>query len=119
MDMMFKCPAGVDPDLFEWWMDTAYTDLARTAPKTEEYSGGGGGSADLRIMGYALAELRDQHGEPEEVSQELAVWLYLLGKVARLVSDYKAGRPGKSDTLFDACVYSMMARRLQAVKRWP
>ena len=119
VEMMFGCPAGVDPDLFQWWMDTAYTDLARTAPKTEEYSGGGGGSADLRVMGDALAELCGMRDGPEAVKEELACWLYLLGKTSRLISDYKQGKPGKSDTLFDATIYTMMMRRLQAAGRWP
>lgn len=118
-EWMAICPAEVDIDLFHWWLDTALMDLAKTAPKTAEYGGRGEGSSDLRVMGDALAELCDMRDAPEAVKEELACWFYSLGKVSRLISDYKQGQAGKPDTWFDLSVYSMMARRLQQVGRWP
>lgn len=106
-------------DLDAWWIYTATQDHDKTAPKTEEYGGTGDGSADLRVMGYALAELCGMHGAPEPVKLEMACWFYALGKISRLVSDYKQGKPGKADTWFDLSVYSMMARRIQETGRWP
>lgn len=109
-----------DPDEFAaWWQATAQSDFDRTAPKTQEYGGVGDGSADLRTMGYALAELCGMHDAPEPVKLELACWFYALGKVSRLISDYKQGRPGKADTWFDLGIYTMMARRIQETGRWP
>lgn len=105
--------------LEEWWVRTAASDARQTAPKVEEYGGVGAGSADLRIMGDALAELCGMGDAPEPVKAELACWFYALGKVSRLVSDYKQGRPGKQDTWFDLTVYSMMARRIQETGTWP
>lgn len=102
-----------------WWQRIAQEDFAKTIPKVVEYGGTQEGSADLQIMGFALAELTNNHDAPEAVKQEMACWFYVLGKVARLVSDYKQGKPGKSDTWFDITVYSMMARRLQEAGRWP
>lgn len=106
-------------DVEEWWLDVAKADFAAMAPKVEEYGGTDTGSADLQIMGNALAELMGMHDAPDAVKQEMACWFYALGKISRLVSDYKQGKPGKPDTWHDLTVYSMMARRLQAVGRWP
>ncbi|HKN42661.1 MAG TPA: hypothetical protein VJW23_01960 [Propionibacteriaceae bacterium] len=106
-------------DLEAWWITTATKDLDATRGKTHEYGGSGGGSADLRVMGDALGELCGLHDAPDEVRQELACWFYALGKVSRLISDYKNGKPGKADSWHDLTVYSMMARRLQETGRWP
>lgn len=102
-----------------WWRATAQEDFEATVPKMHEYGGTEEGSADLQIMGNALAELCGMHDAPDAVKQEMACWFYALGKIARLVSDYKQGRPGKTDTWHDLTVYSMMARRLQDTGRWP
>jgi hypothetical protein len=53
------------------------------------------------------------------IGTELACWFYVLGKVARLVSDYMAKRSGKDDTWHDITYYSMMARRIKEVGTWP
>jgi hypothetical protein len=109
----------VDENLARWWIMTAVDDLNKTVPKVEEYGGVNDGSADLRVMGYALAELADLHDVDEAVKHELAVWFYALGKISRLVSDYVRGEPGKADTWFDMVIYAMMARRIQEMGRWP
>lgn len=115
-----QCPEGVDPELFGWWMDTAYEDLVKTAPKAAEYGGRSAGPAtDLILIGRNLAELLDMHDAPDSVLMELGVWFYMQGKVARLVADYQQKRPGKADTWFDAEVYAKMARRIQAAGQWP
>ena len=106
-------------ELRNWWIRQADEDARRTAPKTDEYGGTGDGSADLRVMGYALAELCGMHDAPEPVKLEMACWFYALGKVSRLISDYKQGQPGKADTWFDLSVYATMARRIQETGRWP
>lgn len=106
-------------ELTEWWIESAAGDAAATAPKVLEYGGVGDGSADLRTMGYALAELAGLHDAPDPVKLELACWFYALGKVSRLISDYRQGKHGKPDTWFDLGVYSMMARRIQQTGEWP
>lgn len=106
-------------DLLAWWIVTAAKDFEAQAPKMAEYGGKGGGSADLRLMGDNLAELMGWRDAPDAVKQELAVWFYMQGKTARLVSNYQQQEPGKPDTWHDASVYSMMARRLQSVGQWP
>lgn len=116
----------VDCDLEEgcvclepWWLETVRDDLRRALPKIEEYGGAGEGSADLRVMGDALAELCGMRDADDAVKQELACWFYALGKISRLISDYRQGKPGKPDSWHDLTVYSMMARRLQDTGRWP
>lgn len=106
-------------EMARWWMEVAWQDVLAAIPKTNEYSGSQGGSADLRLMGDNLAELMGWRGVSDAVKQELAVWFYVQGKAARLVSDYQQQREGKDDTWHDISVYSMMARRLQATGRWP
>lgn len=106
-------------ELVSWWIEAACEDLALALPKAEQYGGAGEGSADLRLIGDSLAELLGARDLPDAVRQELGVWFYFQGKSARLVSDYQVGRPGNLDHWHDATVYSMMARRLQAVGRWP
>lgn len=111
---------NVDPELADWWLRLAVSDSVATMPKAMEYGGAvTDGSADLRVMGYALAELAGMHDAPEAVKLEMACWFYALGKIARLISDYKAGRSGKSDTWMDLGVYTVMARRIQETGRWP
>lgn len=112
--------AAFDRDNTEvWWRETAQHDYEAALPKIAEYGGAGEGSSDLRVMGDALAELCGMHDAPDAVKQELACWFYALGKVSRLISDYRQGKSGKPDTWHDLTVYSMMARRLQETGRWP
>lgn len=106
-------------ELLEWWMHTAFEDFMATVPKMIEYGGTTEGSADLQLIGENLATLLDQHDSTDAVKQEMGCWFYLQGKIARLVTDYKQKRAGKSDTWFDASIYTMMARRIQERGQWP
>jgi hypothetical protein len=118
--ILFTLPEDAQAsELFEWWMHTSFEDFVATVPKMLEYGGGGQGSADLQVMGDAQAELIGMHSAPDAVKQELGVWFYTLGKVSRLISDYKNQRSGKADTWFDISIYAKMARRIQEVGRWP
>lgn len=114
-----RCYPMGEESLEDWWIRTVGADMAKTTPKTQEYGGVGDGSSDLRTMGYALAELCGMHDAPEPVKLELACWFYATGKLSRLISDYKQGKPGKPDTWFDLSVYAMMARRIQETGDWP
>lgn len=106
-------------ELTVWWLMTAAKDLWAQTPKMHEYGGGGEGSADLRDIGTSLAELTGWEQPDAAVVQEMGVWFYAKGKIARLISDYKQRRAGKDDTWHDLTVYSMMARRIKDVGRWP
>jgi hypothetical protein len=118
-----EVPLPSDPaerDLMIWWLSVAIKDCRATVPKVLEYGGAMGteGAADLRIMGDSIATLLGWGGF-SPVALEMACWFYILGKVGRLVSDYQQRRGGKPDTWLDISVYTMMARRIQAVGRWP
>lgn len=102
-------------DLLAWWIKVACDDFAGGAPKVDEY-----GAHDLEVMGFALGLLAWKKPKVAlPVAVELSIWFYVLGKVARLLSDYMAQRSGKADTWHDITFYSMMARRVQETGRWP
>lgn len=119
-----QLPEGERGRLMAWWLNTSLCDFNAGAPKVEEY-----GAHDLEIMGAVLGVLiykdrlnmifQGRQATKLPVWTELAVWFYVLGKVARLVSDYMAERPGKPDTWHDITFYSMMARRIQESGQWP
>jgi hypothetical protein len=97
--------------LAAWWDETADDDLKAVMPKVDEYT-----ALDLEIMGDVLERwgIAAKGG-----GQEAACMWYLLGKVARAVAAYREGREPSEDTLHDITVYSMMARRIREVGRWP
>lgn len=119
-EMTFRLPPeGPQRELFTWWMSRSYLDYQQGAPKVDEY-----GAHDLELMGMMLLIFgyKDKVEELRNdlpVGTEIAVWFYTLGKVARLLSDYLAKRPGKGDTWHDITFYSMMARRIQSSGGWP
>lgn len=94
-------------------------DYAGAVPKAEEYGGTHDGSADLKIMGYALARLRIPEDAPEAVGQQAACWFYELGKVARGITNLNRGEFIKPDSIHDGRVYWMMMQRLAETGRWP
>jgi hypothetical protein len=107
-------------ELAIWWMNTAWADFEKQTPKMHEYGGRrDSGSSDLIVMGDTLGTLLRWGGHGIEVALEMACWFYVVGKVSRLISDYQQQNPGKPDTWHDISVYAMMARRIQAVGRWP
>jgi hypothetical protein len=90
-------------DLEDWWRRTAQADLELVIPKLQEY-----GSLDLELIGLALGS-----------DAEAGVMYYLLGKAGRAVSAYRRGALPSEDTLVDATIYAMMARRIRETGRWP
>lgn len=118
--LCFRVPeSDLESTLFHWWLVVSYMDFQRQTPKMHEYGGRhDSGSADLAVMGDALAVLLGWSSS-RAVAMELALWFYCLGKIGRLISDYQQRRHGKDDTWHDLTVYSMMARRIQEVGRWP
>jgi hypothetical protein len=119
--MHIELPEEIPDELAWWWMKTSWEDFVAGAPKVDEY-----GAHDLEIMGAVLVLLayKDKitvltEAQAAPIGTELACWFYVLGKVARLVSDYMAKRSGKDDTWHDITYYSMMARRIKEVGTWP
>lgn len=103
----------------EWWDKYTAGMRDRTVPKSVAY-----GSADLRIMGHAMAELMPgaegaDPDEREKVGQMAAISFYILGKVARQISAFRDGRVPPEDHEFDISVYGIMQRRIRETGRWP
>lgn len=103
----------------EWWDKYSAEMRDRTVPKAVAY-----GSADLRIMGNAMAELLPglegaDHDERAKIGQMAAVSFYILGKVARQISAFSDGRMPPEDHEFDMSVYGFMQRRIRETGRWP
>lgn len=95
------------------WMVGLFTDLIKRAvPKAIAY-----GSADLELMGSAMYQFH-----PELVGvvsgQELAIWFYVLGKVARLTGGYAQGARPDIDSWEDLLVYAAMAKRVRERGAW-
>jgi hypothetical protein len=90
------------PEQVEAMRDLTENDLAEFAKKAAEY-----GSADLEVMGSAMAEL---HGLTPEQGVEAAIAFYILGKVSRAFGAFKMGKMPSDDTWHDVSVYTWMIR---------
>lgn len=101
-------PNAEEGTLAHWWVTQINSDIARTAPKIEEY-----GTKDLEAMGRLFAQIRGV----EWSSDIAAVWgimFYAQGKIARAIASLERGEMPSEDTLFDLSIYAMMARSYQA-----
>lgn len=98
-------------DLASWWIDEARGELDSVIPKAVEY-----GSADLKVIGFALSQMI---GKPTNVStDELGIAFYVLGKVARLIGGYADGREPSDDTWHDIAIYTKMAQYAREHGGW-
>ena len=98
--------------LAAWWMDHARAEVAKLVPKAVAY-----GSVDLAVMGEAM------HGMFPALrgvvnGQELAVWFYVLGKVARLIGGYAQGVLPDVDSWYDLRIYGGMAEHIREKGGW-
>ena len=91
-------------DVAAWWTKTNAEDHRAFVPKFDEY-----GSEDLLAIGRNLADILGREVTDDEAN-ELGIYFYLYGKMARWTEAVKGGRPVSDDTLHDLTVYSMMAR---------
>lgn len=100
--------------LYEWWMSTAREDAQKVVPKATEY-----GSESLVALGRTVEGLMGSEGHGEASASEVAIFVYLTGKMARWAAAIKRGDEVSDDTLLDITTYSMMARRIRDVGAWP
>lgn len=100
------------PELFRW-MEVHQHDIRTMADaKAFEY-----GSTDLQIMAGAMVQMFPGI-EPAEALQA-AIAFYALGKISRVISSFKEGRPAPADSWRDLEVYAMMAQRIMEQGGWP
>jgi hypothetical protein len=99
-------------ELAAWWLQHAKDEIAKLVPKAIAY-----GSADLKVMGEAMLQL---HPKLQGVvnGQELAIWFYVLGKVARLVGGYAQGELPDIDSWYDLRIYGGMAEHVREKGGW-
>jgi hypothetical protein len=102
-------------ELKVWWQKHSDAEIESIMPKIKAY-----GALDLEAIGFTLAELigipKDR--QTRALREELACFFYLLGKVGRMVSAYKAGELPQEDTLFDAGIYAKMMQRIRERGEW-
>lgn len=98
--------------LANWWLAKSKAEIAAMVPKAIRY-----GSSDLLLMGAAMQLLFP--GLSDKVSgQELGVWFYVLGKVARLLGGYAQGELPDIDSWWDMKVYATMAQHIREFGGW-
>lgn len=108
-----------------WWEQTAHDEVAQLVAKMVEY-GGLSRATDLTAIGESLVGVGVPEGPllgsgkvQEGWLQELGIWFYLRGKLARWEAAIREGRPVSDDTLLDIGIYVRMAQRVRAVGGWP
>lgn len=93
----------------KWWMELAAEDVESVLQKLTVY-----GALDLH--GYAYHVL-----VPQAVvsGEEIAIAMYVAGKVNRLIEGYSHGEKPTADTWDDIARYATMARWVRKVGHWP
>lgn len=100
------------PDLFQWMADHQLELRKMADAKAFEY-----GSTDLRIMAGAMQEMFPDISDGDAL--QAAIAFYTLGKVSRVISSFKEGRPAPADSWRDLEVYAMMAQKIAEDGNWP
>lgn len=101
--------------LDDWWMDETRAELLNMMPKVQEY-----GSMDLEIMGIVLHMMMNRGGPVIMGSyEELGIFFYVLGKVARWAAAIADGHKASDDTIRDISIYARMALRVRHANGWP
>lgn len=98
--------------LAHWWMNKAAAEVAKMVPKAIAY-----GSSDLKVMGEAMLELHPRMRGVVD-GQELAIWFYVQGKIARLLGGYAQGELPDEDSWWDLKVYAGMAQHVREFGGW-
>ena len=98
-------------NLIQWWITTASNDAEGMGAKMNEY-----GAGDLVEIGKAIqASSPDLSGiDPFEIG----VYFYVIGKIARVTSAHRRGKPASTDTWHDLSIYAKMVEARRA-SVWP
>lgn len=101
-------------ELEAWWLAMAQEEIERTVPKAIEY-----GSTDLDEIGRQMLAAGLHEGNHETPTEELGVYFYMVGKMARWTDAIRTGRRVSDDTLFDIGIYVRMVQRIRHSGSWP
>lgn len=95
-----------------WWMEQAAIDLESVLKKLKLYG-------SLSFHGHAYKRLMYDRMPPNVEGDEIAIAMYVAGKVARLIEGYSHGETPTDDTWDDIACYASMARWVRDHGRWP
>lgn len=107
---------NLSPELDEvrvWWAETAFADGLLVVEKYQEY-----GNTALLEVGHQVAAVAGRKVTDGE-AQELGIWFFMVGKMARWKTAILKGERASKDTLDDLAVYATMARRVHEAGSWP
>lgn len=96
-----------------WWVAKGHEDAALVTEKYKEY-----GNTALLEVGRQVADVMGRKVTDGE-AQELGIWFFMVGKMARWKTAILKGERVSKDTLDDLAVYSTMARRVHEKGGWP
>jgi hypothetical protein len=104
-------------ELAEWWRDQAEKEIEQTITKSAAYGGD-----NLLMLGEVISDLmemekRNELIEAGVVVDELAIAMYCLTKITRILGSYKAGVRPSDDSWMDLHVYAGI--RAREVGGWP
>lgn len=97
-----------------WWVAKGHEDAALITEKYKEY-----GNTALLEVGQQLADVMGREDITKAEAQELGIWFFMMGKMARLKSAILRGDQASEDTWQDLTCYSMMGRRIRSEGGWP
>jgi hypothetical protein len=100
-------------ELNSWWLNSGCQDASLVISKYQEY-----GNTALLEVGRQLAEVMGRGATKAEM-QELGIWFFMVGKMARWKTAILKGERVSKDTLDDLAVYATMARRVHEKGGWP
>ena len=96
-----------------WWTGKGRKDAELVVSKYKEY-----GNTALVEVGQQLASITGREVSKAE-AQELGIWFFMIGKMARWKTAILKGERVSEDTLDDLAVYAFMARRVHEAGGWP
>lgn len=100
-------------ELMNWWVELGHKDAQLVTQKYQEY-----GNTALLEVGQQLADVMGREVNKAE-AQELGIWFFMVGKMARWKTALLRGVSPSKDTLDDLAVYATMARRVHEKGGWP
>ena len=106
-------------ELSTWWRLQAEKEIEQTIAKSAAYGGD-----NLLMMGEMISDLftmktRDDLIRAGVTADELAIAMYCLTKITRILGSYKAGVRPSDDSWMDLHVYAAMGIRAREVGGWP
>ena len=101
-------------ELTAWWRQAAESEIEMVVDKAVEY-----GATDLYEIGRILLMMKGEENFTVARANEVGIFFYLYGKMARWHAAIEEGRPTNPDTILDIGVYARMAQRVLDVGGWP